>query len=120
MVVAYWIVAGVLCLFFLYAGAIKLVRSRTQLEPMMKWVDTVPMPVVRLIGTLEVLGAIGLILPPLTGVAPGLAIAAAVGLGIIQLLATGLHVRRGEGGQTWLNAILIVLCAVAAYLATAF
>ena len=40
---------------------------------MMGWVDTVPMPAVRLIGGVEILGVAGLILPPLTGVAPGLA-----------------------------------------------
>lgn len=56
----------------------------------------------------------------MTGVAPGLAVAAAVGFVILQALATGLHLRRGEAKVTGLNVVLIVLAAVAAWLATTF
>lgn len=79
MNIAYWIVAGLLGLFYLYAGGVKVVRSRDGLRPMMAWVDSTPMPAVRAIGVIEVLGAIGLILPPLTGIAPWLALAAPSG-----------------------------------------
>jgi hypothetical protein len=120
VVVAYWIAAGLLGLFYLYAGGRKIAQSQEQLAPMMGWVDTVPMPVVRLIGVLEILGAAGLVLPPLTGIAPAVAIAAAVGFVVLQVLAAGLHFRRGEARVTGLNAALIVLAAVAAWLATAF
>ena len=51
---------------------------------MMGRVDRFPMPLVRLIGTLEALGAAGMILPPLTGIASWLAIAAAIGLVLIR------------------------------------
>ncbi len=56
-------------MFYLFAGGVKLVRSKEQLAPMMGWVDTIPMPVVRGIGAVEVVGALGLVLPPLTGIA---------------------------------------------------
>lgn len=117
MQIAYWVVAGLLALFFLYSGVLKLVRSRDQLAPMMGWVDTVPMPLVRVIGTVEVLGAAGLLLPPATGIAPYLAVWAALGIVVLQVLAAGLHLSRGEVKETSLNAILIVLAAVAAWLA---
>ena len=121
MVVAYWIVAGLLAVFMLYAGGLKVSRGKEQLAPMMGWVDTVPMPVVRLIGVLEILGAVGLILPPLTGVADWLAVAAAVGFVILQVLATGLHLSRSEGRLVGLNIGLIVASGVTAWLAaTAF
>jgi hypothetical protein len=120
VVVAYWIVAGLLALFYLYAGGKKLAQSKERLAPMMGWVDTVPMPAVRAIGAVEVLGAVGLVLPPLLGILPGLAVAAAVGFAVLQVLATGLHLSRGEAKDTPLNAVLIVLAAVAAWLATAF
>ena len=71
MTVAYWIVAAVLALFYLYAGGIKVVRSKDQLRPMMGWIDIVPLSLDRAIGILEVFGALGLILPPLTGIATG-------------------------------------------------
>lgn len=118
MEIAYWILAGLLAVFFLYAGGKKLVQRKEQLEPMMGWVDTVPMPLVRVIGLLEVLGALGLVLPPLTGVAPALALLAAVGFLVLQLLATGLHLSRGEARLTGLNVALIVLAAATAGLAT--
>jgi hypothetical protein len=76
------------------------------------------MPLVRTIGVLEVLGAAGLILPPLTGIAPGLAIAAAAGLVLIQVGGIIVHLSRGEAGQIGLNIALLVAAAVTAWLAT--
>jgi hypothetical protein len=116
--VAYWVVASVLALFYLYSGGLKAVRSRDQLRPMMAWVDTVPVGLLRTIGVLEILGALGLILPPATGVAAAVAVAAAAGLAAIQIGATGLHLRRGEASVVWLNLGLLALAAVAIWLAT--
>jgi DoxX-like family len=118
MEIAYWIVAGLLAGFYLYAGGKKVAQSKEELEPMMAWVDTVPLWLVRLIGVVEILGAAGLVLPPLTGIAPVLAIVAAVGLLILQVLATGLHLSRGEVRNIGLNVVLIVLAGVTAWLAT--
>jgi hypothetical protein len=120
VVIAYWIVAVLLGVFYLYAGGKKLAQGREQLASMMGWVDTVPMPVVRLIGVVEILGLLGLALPPLTGIAPALAVAAAVGFVILQILATGLHLSRGETKVIGLNIVLILLAGVAAWLATTF
>ncbi|MET7644123.1 DoxX family protein [Streptomyces sp. NPDC005426] len=118
MEIAYWIVAGLLAAFYLYAGGKKAAQSKERLAPMMGWVDTVPMRLVRVIGVVEILGAAGLVLPPLTGIAPALATAAAVGLLVLQVLAAALHLSRGEVRETGLNAALVVLAAVAAWLAT--
>ncbi len=118
MELAYWIVAGLLALFYLYAGGKKVAQSREKLQPMMGWVDTVPMPAVRTIGVLEILGAAGLLLPPLTGIAPWLAVAAAVGLALIQVGGIALHLSRGEARLIGLNIGLLVTAAVAAWLGT--
>jgi hypothetical protein len=114
--VAYWIVAALLAGVYLYAGALKLVRSREQLRPMMEWVENTPMRAVRGIGAVEVLGAAGLILPPATGIAPVLAIAAAVGFVVLQILATGVHLARGDK-MIVLNAVMLVLAGAAVWLA---
>lgn len=117
MNIAYWIVAGLLALFYLYGGGLKIVRTREQLLPMMAWVDSMPMAAVRAVGAVEVLGAAGLVLPPATGIAPGLALAAAVGFTLLQVAATRVHLRRGDRDIA-LNAVLLVTAAVAAWLAT--
>jgi DoxX-like family len=118
MEIAYWIVAGLLAVFYLYAGGKKVTQSREQLQPMMGWVGKMPMPLVRSIGALELLGAAGLILPPLTGIAPGLAIAAAVGFVLLQIGGIVTHVSRGEARLIGLNIGLLVTAAVTAWLAT--
>ena len=118
MTVAYWVVAALLALFYLYAGGLKVLRSPDQLRPMMGWIDTVPLRLVRTIGVLEVLGALGLILPPLTGVAPAPALAAAIGLVLIQVGGISLHLSRGEVKVVGLNVALLVLAGVEIWLAT--
>ncbi|MEU4510853.1 DoxX family protein [Nonomuraea wenchangensis] len=115
--VAYWIVAGLLALFYLYAGGMKVVRSRERLRPMMAWVDDTPMPAVRAIGVIEVLGAIGLLLPPLTRIASWLALAAAIGFVVLQVGATALHLSRGDR-QIALNITLLLAAALTVWLAT--
>ena len=118
MTVAYWIVAGLLAVFFVYAGGIKVVQSPEKLRPMMAWVDSVPLRLVRTIGVLEVLGAAGLILPPLTGIAPWLALASEIGLGLIQIGGIILHVSRGEAKVIGLNIGLLAALGVTGWLAT--
>ena len=118
MTVAYWIVAGLLALFYCYAGGIKVVQSPDKLRPMMGWIDSVPLGLVRTVGVLEVLGAIGLILPPLTGVAPWLALVSAIGLLLIQIGAIVVHLRRGEARLIGLNIGLVVMLAITIWLAS--
>lgn len=117
MNVAYWIVAGPLALFYVYGGGVKVIRSPDQLRPMMAWVDRVPLPAVRAIGVLEVLGAVGLVLPPLTGVAPWLALASAIGFVLLQIGAIPVHLTGGDR-RIALNATLVLAAAVTAWLAT--
>lgn len=116
MQVAYWIIAGLLAVLYLYSGVLKIIRSKDQLRPMMQWVDDMPLGAIRAIGVLEVLGAIGLILPPLLGILPWLAFAAAIGLTLLQVGAIIVHVRRHD--TIWLNLGVIVLSAVEIWLAT--
>ena len=118
MRIAYWIVAAVLALFYLYAGGRKVAESRERLLPMMGWVDRVPMPLVRAIGALEILGALGLIVPPLTGIAAALAFAAAVGLAQIQVGGNAVHLSRGEAKLNGLNIGLLIAAVAAAWLGT--
>ena len=84
MTYALWIVQGLLALIFLFAGGMKLV------VPLEVLTEQMPLPglFVRFIGVAEVLGAIGLILPALLRIRPGLTPLAAAGLVIIMIGAT--------------------------------
>ncbi len=86
MTYALWIVQGLLALIFLFSGGMKLVL------PIEVLTEQMPLPglFVRFIGAAEVLGAIGLILPGLLRIRPGLTPMAAAGLVIIMIGATGL------------------------------
>lgn len=116
MSVAYWILAGLLATFYLYSGGIKIARPVEKLRPRMQWVVDVPVVAIRAIGVVEVLGAIGLIAPPLLGVVPGLACAAAIGLVSVQVAAAVVHLRRKD--TIWMNLTLIVVAGTVAWLAT--
>jgi putative oxidoreductase len=67
------------------------------------------------IGVAEIAGSIGLILPALARVRPGLTPVAAASLGFVVACATVLHVSRGEISSAVTTAILFTLCALVAY-----
>ncbi|WP_030440241.1 DoxX family protein [Actinoplanes subtropicus] len=113
MNVVLWIIAGLLALAFLAAGSMKLLRSKEQLkEAGMGWTDDFPAGTVKLIGGLEVLAAIGLILPPALGIAPVLAPLAATGLVLVMLGAIVVHTRRKENQMVIGNLVLLALAVV--------
>ena len=116
MTAAYWTLTALLGVVYLFSGAKKVFQSTDQLRPMMGWVDDVPLWLVRVVGVLEILAVAGLVLPPLTGVAPVLAVAAAVGLVLLQIGALVLHLTRGEVKEIWLNVALLVLAGVMVWL----
>lgn len=110
-----WVLTIVLAAAMLGAGGMKLARSRAQLrEAGMGYVDDFSDGSVKAIGALEVLGAIGLVLPPLVGVAEWLAPLAALGLLVTMVGAVIVHVRRGETGALVPPVVLGVLAAVVA------
>ena len=84
MTYALWIVQGLLALLFLFAGVMKLIMS---VEEMTRDVQ-MPGAFLRFIAVAELLGAIGLILPGLLRIKPGLTPLAAAGLAIIMIGAT--------------------------------
>lgn len=96
MLIALWIVTGLLALLFGMAGAMKATRSREAVLANMPWVEDVSAGQLKTIGLLEVLGAIGLVLPAATGIVPWLTPVAAFALAITMVFAVALHVKRKE------------------------
>lgn len=96
MTIALWVITAILALLFVAAGAMKVVRPYAEVRENMAWVESVNPPQLKGIGALEVIGALGLILPAATGIAPWLTPLAALGLFVMMVVATVLHVRRKE------------------------
>jgi len=113
---ALWIIQGLLSAMFIMAGIMKLTQSREKLGNRLPWTNDFSMSTVRFIGLSEMLGAIGLIVPWLTGIAPVLTPVSAVGICIIMVLATNIvHMKKSEYRNIATNIFLFLLAAFVAY-----
>lgn len=112
---ALWIVQILLALAFGMAGIMKATQPKEKLAQQMKWVEDFAPNTVKGIGTLELLAAIGLVLPALTGILPILTPLAAVGLVLTMIGAALTHLRRKETPMIAINAVLLALAAFVAY-----
>jgi len=107
--IALWIATGLLALAYLGAGGTKLLRRKSDVEKIMPFAEDFAAWQVKTIGALEVLGALGLILPELTRIATWLTPTAAFGLVLVQVGAIIVHVRRGEAKKMAVNIVLLLL-----------
>jgi uncharacterized membrane protein YphA (DoxX/SURF4 family) len=112
-----WVVQILVALVFLAAGTMKLAQPRKKLadSASMAWTEDFSDAAVKGIGALEVLGALGVILPAATGIAGVLAPLASVGLALIMIGAAVTHLRRHETQAVAAPVILLVLALVVAW-----
>jgi uncharacterized membrane protein len=111
-----WILQVLMAFAFLafgYTHAFGYERARAR--PRTAWMTAVSTNALRTIGFLEIAGAIGLILPALTGVARWLTPLAALSLALLMVFAIVFHFTRREYPNIVFNAIVGVLVAVIAY-----
>lgn len=105
-----WVAQILLAIAYGMAGVMKLVTPLPELATQMSFVADSPALLVRFIGLVEVAGALGMILPALTRIMPGLTPLAALGFSVIQVLAIGVHAAYGETAQTLpINLLLLAL-----------
>jgi uncharacterized membrane protein YphA (DoxX/SURF4 family) len=114
MNITLWIIQILLALVFLAAGLTHAGRPRLALAGRMAWVEDFTDVQVKGIGFLEVLAAIGLVVPPLLHVATFLTPLAGLGLVLLMAGAGATHLRRGELPNAAGNAVLLILAAVVA------
>jgi uncharacterized membrane protein YphA (DoxX/SURF4 family) len=110
-----WILQILLAIVFAMAGALKTSQPKDKLRAQLPWVDDFKANTVKLIGTAELLAAVGLILPAATGIASVLTPLAATGLAIIMVLAATLHARRKEPQGIATTIVLLALAVVVAW-----
>lgn len=116
MNIALWIIAGLLAAVFLASGASKLFQSTEKLASQgLTWVEDFNAATVQVIGVLEVLAAVGLILPAALGIAPVLVPLAAVGLAALMVGGFITHVRRHEVRGVVMTLVLLALAVVVAW-----
>jgi uncharacterized membrane protein YphA (DoxX/SURF4 family) len=109
MEIALWIVAALVCLLYLFSGGMK-VFAIENYRKQAAWAKDVNNTLVRVVGVLELLGAIGIVLPQATGIgAPVLTILAAGGLVLVQVVAVVIHIVRKEHASLPINVVLIIL-----------
>ncbi len=116
MIIALWVAIGILALANLAVALMKLIRTKEQLASMgepFAWTGDFSQGQIRLIAVAELLGAVGLVLPRLTGILPWVTGVAAVGIVLLQAGAIVTHLRRGERAIVP-NVVILLLAVVVA------
>jgi hypothetical protein len=114
--IALWAAQALLAFVYLAAGGLKVIRPREQLvaSGRLDWMKDNSDVAVKAVGAVEILGALGVILPEATGIARILTPLAAVGLVIVQIGAMRVHLTRNERQPLPINVILLLLAAFVA------
>lgn len=117
MHVALWVVQALLAVAFAGAGAMKMFTPIAELatKGMGGWVADSPAVLVQFIGLCELLGAIGLVAPAATRIAPKLTPAAAICFVVVMVLAAATHLAYGEYGSVGPNLFIGGLAAFVAW-----
>lgn len=118
MNIALWIVAGLLAVVYLLGGGFKVVKAREKIAasgPSGRWVEDFSDGGVKAIGALEILAAMGLILPAVLDIAPVLVPLAALGLVLIMAGAAVTRFRRHEAKLVAVDLVYLVLAAFVAW-----
>jgi len=110
-----WVLQGLLAFVFLVSGLMKATQPIASLaEKIGDWVEAIPQAT-RLIGVVEVLGAIGVILPLAINILPILTPIAAIGLVLTMIGAIITHLKRKETPQIIVNIVILAMAAFVAY-----
>lgn len=112
-----WILQGFLAIVFIYSGIMKTTQQREKLVNIgQTGVANLSYPMIRFIGLAEIAGAIGVIIPRLTGMLPMLTPLAAACFAIIMVMAIPIHYKRGEYKSVTLNIVLLLTSLFVTYM----
>jgi hypothetical protein len=110
-----WIVQSLLAVTFAGTGIWKLATPIPELAAKMPWMGQVSPTFLYVTAVFDLLGGVGVLLPSLTGIKPGLTVWAALGCAALQASAIVFHVSRGEAANTPFNFLLVGLAAFVAW-----
>lgn len=109
MNIALWIAQSLLALVFLMTGSMKAFTPLATKRKKMTWANALPAVFVHFIGFAELLGAIGLIVPAVTGIQSWLTVAAAGGLAVVMVSASIFHASHQEYQRIGIPLVLLLL-----------
>lgn len=117
MDLALWIAAGFLSLAFAIGGAAKVVVPKEKITALSfgRWAENWSPSAIKTIGALEVLAAVGLVVPPLVGIGTVFVPLAAVGLALVMIGAIIVHARRREPVSIVGNVFYLAVAAFVAW-----
>lgn len=107
--VGLWVVQALLGIVFAGTGLWKLLTPVPQLAAMIPWAGQVPEAFLYATAVVDLCGGLGIVLPSLTRIKPGLSVLAALGCAALQVSAIVFHVSRGEAANTPFNVLLVAL-----------
>lgn len=114
--IVFWVAQSLLALIYGYAAWMKLTLPVEGLLDLgWNWASDIPLNYIHAIGTIEMLGAVGIILPALLRILPRLTPLAALGMTFVQFAAISLHGFRGEFEVLPFNLFLLVLSVFVIY-----
>lgn len=113
--IALWVVQGLLGLMFIGTGIWKVATPVAELAAKMPWMGQVSPGFLYATALCDTLGGVGLLVPSLTRIKPGLTVLAALGCVALQLSAAAFHFSRGEGANTPFNFVLVALSLFVAW-----
>lgn len=112
---ALWSVQALLALLFAGTALWKLLTPIPELSRMIPWAGQVEPSFLYMTAFFDLLGGVGVLLPTLTRIKPGLAVLAALGCAALQVCAILFHLSRGEGANTPFNFLLVGLALFVAW-----
>jgi hypothetical protein len=116
MNIALWIGPGLLAVIFAVSGSFKISKSKQWLvENGQTGVVFFPLPAIRAIATMELLGVLGIILPWATGIAPILTPIAATGFALLMVGAAISHSKLREPRNVAINVAIFAVAVFVAY-----
>jgi len=106
-----WIAQAVLAASLIWAAVMKLFQPIEVISAMWPWTYEVPVALVKFTGIIDLLGGLGLILPAMLRIKPGLTTVAACGVIVLMISASIFHISRGEASEIGVNILFAIIAA---------
>lgn len=113
--IALWTVQALLSATLLWSATLKLFQPIAEMAAMWPWAGQVSPALVKFTGLVDALGALGLVLPGLLRIRPGLTPLAALGVLALMVCAAVFHILRGEASSIGVNVVVALLAGFVAW-----